>query len=65
MANNQIFDIIIGQVTCCYTNGCNKDIDTALGSYQSQDVASPAQAFKVQSLLQVDIHNKGLWESTI
>ena len=45
--------MLSGKVTCCYTNGCNKDIATALGSRQDQDVPSPSQAFKVQPLQQV------------
>ena len=43
----------LGKVACCYTNGCNKNIATALGSIESQNVPSPSQAFKLQPLLQV------------
>ena len=49
-------EIVSGQVSCCYTDGCNKDIDVAKASLLSKDVPSPAQtlqAFKLQPLLEV------------
>ena len=45
-----------GQVSCCYTDGCNQNIETARASLINKDVPSPAQtlqAFKLQPLLQV------------
>ena len=42
-----------GQVSCCYTSGCNIDIVTARGSFESQDIPSRPEAFKKQSLLTV------------
>ena len=42
-----------GQVSCCYTNGCNKDIATARGSYESQSIPFRQEAFKKQSLQKV------------
>ena len=42
-----------GQVSCCYTSGCNKDIATARGSYESQNIPFRQEAFKKQSLLKV------------
>ena len=42
-----------GQVSCCYTSGCNKDIVTARGSYESQSIPFRQEAFKKQSLIKV------------
>ena len=42
-----------GQVSCCYTSGCNADIATARGSFQSQNIPFRPEAFKKQSLQQV------------
>ena len=42
-----------GQVSCCYTSGCNKDIGTARGSFESQSIPFRQEAFKKQSLIKV------------
>ena len=50
------YDVFAGQVSCCYTDGCNRNIDLAKASLLSKDVPSPAQtvqAFKLQPLLEV------------
>ena len=44
-----------GQVSCCYTSGCNKDMVTARGSYESQSIPFRQEAFKKQSLLKVSL----------
>ena len=42
-----------GQVSCCYTSGCNLNIDTAQGSFQSQSIPFRPEAFQKQSLRKV------------
>lgn len=49
-----------GQVSCCYTSGCNKDIVTARGSYESQSIPFRQEAFKKQSLQKVS-QDKGVF----
>ena len=49
-----------GQVSCCYTSGCNIDIVTARGSFESQDIPSRPEAFKKQSLLTVSQNKQNL-----
>merc|ERR1719410_3164950 len=44
-----------GQVSCCYTSGCNKDIVTARGSYESQSIPFRQEAFKKQSLIKAEV----------
>ena len=42
-----------GQVSCCYTSGCNLNIGTAQGSFQSQSIPFRPEAFQKQSLRKV------------